>query len=119
MSTSLNGITPWVAGQSSPTWTFLCQRDGKVFDLTGQQASYISIIYYNNVSPSFPGSFTKVKVGGGVVSIVSVNPGIINYAPDSNDTATLQPGQYYVRIEVLFGGLYADYCDYLPLMLQA
>ena len=115
----MSGFTPWVCGQASPSWTFLCQRDGNVFDLTGQLASYVSIIFYNNVSPDFPGSYTQVGTGNGTVTIVSANPGIINYAPDSNDTALLTPGQYYVRVEVLFNGFSADYCDYLPLFLQA
>lgn len=115
----MSGITPWVRGQMSPTWTFVCQRDGQPFDLTAQLASYISVIYYNNVSPTFPGSYTQVSVGTGVVTIVSSNPGIINYAPASTDTAMLTPGQYYVRVEVLFNNFAPDYCDYLPLFVQA
>lgn len=114
-----DGITPWVQGQSSPTWTIICRRGNLAFDLTGQQASYISVLYYNNVSATYPGSYTRVGVGVGTVTILSSNPGIIQYQPAPSDTLTLIPGQYYVRVEVLFGGVFADYCDYLPLFIQA
>lgn len=118
----MSGISPWVAGQTSPTWTMLCQRDGQVFDLTGQIAGNISILFYNNVATSIYNgqvSYTKVGTGVGSVTIVSYDPGIITYAPASADTISLTPGQYYVRVEVLFGGTSPDYSDYIPLFIGA
>lgn len=116
------GFTPWVLGQTSPTWTILCQRDGKVFDLTGQIAGNISLLLYKNVATSVVNgqvSYTKVATLGGTVTILSANPAILTYAPISADTISLVPGQYWVRVEVNFNGTNPDYSDYLPFFVGA
>jgi hypothetical protein len=116
------GITPWVAGQTSPTWTIVCQRDGNMFDLTGQLATNINVLFYSNVSTANINgqmSYTKIGTGVGTVTIVSSLPGVIQYAPNANDTANLTPGQYWVRVEVKVGGTNPDYSDYLPLFVGA
>lgn len=116
------GFTPWVVGQTSPTWTILCQRDGKAFDLTGQIAGNISILYYNNTrTTSAAGgvSYTKVGTGSGTITILSALPGIIQYAPNASDTSTFIPGQYWVRVQININGTNPDYSDYLPLFVGA
>lgn len=118
----MSGITPWVAGQTSPTWTITCQRDGSVYDLTGQLASYISILFYNNVFTATVNgqrSFTRIGTGVGSVTITSASTGVITYAPASADTLSLTPGQYWVRVEVNVNGTNPDYCDYLPIFIGA
>lgn len=115
-------ISPWVAGQTSYTWTALLQRDGKVFDLTGQSAGNISVLFYNNVATAIINgqvSYTKIGTGAGTITIVSYKPGIINYAPVSADTASLVPGQYWIRFEVLLNGTNPDYSDYIGLFVGA
>lgn len=113
-------ISPWVAGQTSATWTFNLSRGGSVFDLTGQLSSYISIFFYSNVqSPAGSGSYTKIATGAGTVAITSFNPGIITYHPASADTVSLTPGQYWIRIKVLMNNTDPDYSDYISLIIQA
>jgi hypothetical protein len=116
------GITPWTVGQTSPTWTIVCQRDGNTFDLTGQLASNINILFYSNVqTANINGnvSYTKIATGTGTVTVVSPLPGVIEYVPNTNDTANLTPGQYWFRVEVKMGGTNPDYSDYLPLFVGA
>ena len=111
-------ISPSMIGATSPLWEIELTRDGGTFDLTNQQASWITLNFYSNVQTT-PGSYTFLSTGTGTVTILSERPGIIQYKREATDTNTLTPGQYWIRAIVKMNGTDPDPGDYMPLFLGA
>lgn len=105
------GISPWAKGQTSPTWTIICERDNdEPMILTGVLTSQLSLaIYSSNYAPvaTGGGSFTIISVG----DLASKTPAVVNYAPVAADSATT--GTFYVRIIVDYNGTSPDMSDYI------
>jgi hypothetical protein len=103
-------ISPWAKNQTSPTWTILMGRDnGAPMDLTNVTADQLSLVIYNS-------SFAQIGTGQGSFTIVNANPGIVNYAPATEDSATI--GNLYLRVIVDFGGSNEDMSDYIAWAVQ-
>lgn len=111
-------ISPWVQGQTHATWVIECQRESEIFDLTGQSSAYITVLFYSNVA-TVTGSYTYLATGTGIVTITQFYPGMITYKPASSDTLALPPGQYWVRVKVIFNGVDPDYSEYISFTVQA
>lgn len=100
------GITPWAKGQRSPTWTIPMTRDGgKVMNLTGVTTGQLSLVIYT-ASP-----LTQIATGGGQFTILSADPGIVQYAPATTDSSTT--GNLLVRVVVDFNSTDPDPSDYI------
>ncbi len=106
-------ISPWRVGQLSPTWTINMVRDGNnVMDLTGVTTNQLSLIIYTSSK-----TLASNSPGVGAFAITQANPGIVTYAPASQDVPT-SAGVYYVRVEVNFNGTRPDYSDYIPWIIE-
>ena len=107
------GISPWKAGQVTPTWTFEITTDcGAALNLTGVTAGQCSLLIYN-------AAFASVATGGGTFTIQTpATSGVLTYAPIAADSSGLTAGQYYVRVEVNFNSSQPFYTDYLTWVIQ-
>lgn len=91
----------------------MVRDNSAVMDLTGVTTGQISVIIYTSnktVASNSPGM--------GTVTITQAKPGIITYAPASQDIPTA-PGQYWIRIEVDYSGTTPDYSDYIAWLIQS
>ena len=84
------GISPMYQGQTGPPWQPTLTRDGStVVDLTGVSANSFALNIYNLESETN-------RAGSGVFTIVNAAGGLINYAWNSADTATV--GRYTLQV---------------------
>ncbi len=117
----VNGISPWMAGASSPGWKFtLTQGTDSILDLTGVTTGQLSLYIYSitNASSSNP-TYTKIATGLGPFTIATpATSGIVSYVPLAADSATLL-GAYAIRVVVNFGGTNLYATDYIPWTIQS
>lgn len=90
------GISPWIKSASktqlAPSWTEALTTDSGTANLTGLDASALSV-EFKNVSNG------RVTQGQGTFSIIQADPGIISYQVAAND---VNIGNYGVRVWVTF-----------------
>lgn len=116
----VNGISPWLAGASYPTWQItLTQGADSLLNLTGVTTGQVSLYIYSitNASSSNP-VYTKIATGAGTWQILTpATSGQLVYAPAAADSTGLL-GAYAVRFVVNFSGpLWAS--DYTPWLIQS
>ena len=109
----MSGITPWMKGQTSPTWTIPMVRDGGgIMNLTGVTTGQLSLVIYS-------ATYAVLGTGTGTFTIKSVLPGVVTYKPAATDsTTTAQVGNNYVRVVVDYNGTDPDPSDYLLWTIQ-
>lgn len=107
------GISPWVKGQVTPTWTFEITLDnGAPLNLTGVTSGQCSLLIYN-------AAFASVATGGGSFAVLTpAISGLLTYTPLAADTSGLTAGQYYVRVEVNFNSNAPFFSDFVSLTIQ-
>lgn len=93
---TINGISPWVIGQTHPTWSFTWVDDqGAAINLTG---ATVTLWIFNGVGTT--------QAGGGTVTVPTPSTGVVNYVPVAADTTgglvNGKPGVFWVALKAVF-----------------
>ena len=84
------GISPWRVGQLSPAWTIPITDDtGASVNLTGVLAGAFTLTIYET-------TYGATRAGAGVFSIVTANPGVVQYQWAAADVA--QAGAFTLTV---------------------
>ncbi len=83
-------ISPWYVGQTDPPLTITLNLDSGAENLTGVQASQLSMTF-RNTNGTFDTS------GTGTFAITTANPAVITYTLSANDVAN--PGTFSLIIK--------------------
>lgn len=94
------GISPWMTGQTDPTWqlTFTTKSDTgvlKAIDLTGYT---VSLEIAPAVTPPTQPTFV---VGQGTTTVLSPTAGLVDYVVSPSDFTT--PGWYIIQLKATSG----------------
>lgn len=98
-------ITPWLQGDTKPSWKFPLILDSGPLDVAGLSTSNFTLILHNTVSnqeTTGTGTFSNLQAGN--PSTQPPTPPCIFYTPAPADVATIGQNRAYIVIMYPGGG---------------